>query len=76
LEIKIFLSHFELTERQLEFLKLCATDLTYRDIGNIMGISFKTVEKHRDALFSKLNTNSRAGLIIFAKDAGLTDNFR
>jgi DNA-binding NarL/FixJ family response regulator len=75
-KLKKVLNHFELTEKQLMFLKLCATDLTYKEIANVMDISFETVEKHRDLLFLKLNTNTRSGLTVFAVQTGLTDDFR
>jgi len=68
--------YFEITDRQIEFLKYCASEFTYKEIGEKMNISNKTVEKHRDLLFSKLNVNTRIELAIFAIQSGITDNFR
>jgi DNA-binding NarL/FixJ family response regulator len=68
--------YFEITDRQIEFLKYCASEFTYKEIGEKMNISHKTVEKHRDLLFSKLNVNTRIELAIFSIQSGITDNFR
>jgi len=64
-------SAIELTDRELQFLKLCATDLTYRQIAEQMFISPRTVDSYRDTLFEKLNINSRIGLVLFAIKNGI-----
>lgn len=55
-----------LKERELEFLKLACTDLTYTQIADRMCLSPKTVDHYRDALFEKFEVKSRVGLVIFA----------
>lgn len=61
-----------LTDRQIEFLKLCALpDLTYKEIADYMNISPKTADRYRDELFKKLEINSRAGLLLYAIETGL-----
>jgi len=54
-----------LSERELEFLKLVATELTYKEIADHMCISARTVDGYRDQLFDKLKVKSRVGLVIY-----------
>jgi two-component system, NarL family, response regulator NreC len=42
-----------------------------REIGELLCISEKTVEKHRANLMRKLNVNSASALTAFAIDKGL-----
>jgi two-component system, NarL family, invasion response regulator UvrY len=56
----------KLTERETEFLKLSCSEMTYKEIANIMYLSVRTVEGYRDSLFSKLNLKTRVGLVLFA----------
>lgn len=55
-----------LTKKEIEFLKLAATDKTYKEIADEMGLSPRTVDGYRDDLFEKLQVKSRVGLVIFA----------
>jgi len=56
----------KLNSRELEFLKLAATELTYKEIADEMCISARTVDGYRDALFEKLQIKSRVGLVLYA----------
>lgn len=56
----------ELSEREIQFLKLVATEKTYKEIAFEMEISLRTVDGYREALFSKLNVNTRIGLAFMA----------
>lgn len=56
----------KLTERELEFLKYCCTELSYKEIADKMFVSGRTVEGYRDALCQKLDLKSRVGLAIYA----------
>jgi DNA-binding NarL/FixJ family response regulator len=60
-----------LSEKEIQFLKLAATELTYKEIADRMTIGVRTVDGYRDALFEKLNVKSRVGLVIFAIKNGL-----
>ena len=60
-----------ITPRELEFLTLCCSELAYKEIAARMGLSSRTVEDHRDNLFKKLKLNSRAGLVMYAMNAGI-----
>jgi DNA-binding NarL/FixJ family response regulator len=54
------------TERELSFLKLCYSELTYKEIAIQMNVSFSTVNNYREALFYKLGIKNRVGLVLFA----------
>jgi DNA-binding NarL/FixJ family response regulator len=43
-----------ITEREKEFLQYAGTELTYKEIGEKMFCSPRTVESYRDSLFEKL----------------------
>jgi two-component system invasion response regulator UvrY len=55
-----------LNDREIEFLKLAATEMTYKEIAEKMSLSPRTIDGYRDDLFDKLNIKSRVGLVIFA----------
>jgi len=59
------------TAREMEFLKLAATDMPMKDIAEKMNVSTRTVDGYRDELFRKLNVQSRIGLVLFAIKNGL-----
>jgi two-component system, NarL family, invasion response regulator UvrY len=56
--------HF--TVRELEFIKLACTDLTYKEIAGKMDCGARTVDSYRDEVFAKIGTKSRIGLALFA----------
>ncbi len=60
-----------LTLREREVLKLIAEGHTNRAIAQMMQVSVKTVEKHRDSLMSKLDVHDVAGLTRIAIKHGL-----
>ncbi len=60
-----------LTEREREVLTLIAEGLTNKQIGKQLGISPKTVARHRDNICHKLNLSSRAELTRYAIQKGL-----
>lgn len=53
-----------LTQREVDFLLLAASDLTYKDIADKMNIHPKTLENYRESLFLKLQVKSRVGLVL------------
>lgn len=64
-----------LSPRELEFIKLAATSLTYKEIAEIMEVSPKTIENYRDSLFQKLEIKNRAALVLFGFKNGLVTIF-
>lgn len=59
-----------LTERELKFIKLACTEMTYQQIADEMFVSPKTVDGYRKALFEKLKVKSRVGLAMYAVNNG------
>ncbi len=62
-----------LSSKELEFLKLCCTPMSYSAIASEMNISVNTLEKHRAAVFRKLNLPSRPGVMLYAIKNGLVN---
>lgn len=56
--------HFK--DKELEFIKYAATDLTYKEIAEEMKLSPKTIDGYRETLFDKVNVKSRVGLVMYA----------
>jgi DNA-binding NarL/FixJ family response regulator len=54
------------SKKEIEFLKLCCSELTYKEIADQMFVSPRTVDNYREALFQKLNLKSRTGLVLYA----------
>lgn len=63
----------ELTDRELDVLKLIAQEFTTREIGEKLYISHHTVETHRKNLISKLQVRGSAGLVKYAIENDLLD---
>lgn len=64
-------SSVELSENELMFLKHCCSELTYKEIADLMKISHRTIDGYRDQLFLKLNIKSRTGLVLYALKTGV-----
>ena len=62
-----------LTERELEVLRLVAEGLSNREIGRRLGISYRTVGRHRENIMRKLGLHSRTELVKHAIRIGLID---
>ncbi len=60
-----------LSGNELEFLTLCCSELTYKEIADKMNLSPRTVDNYREALFQKLNLKSRTGLVLYAIQNGI-----
>jgi len=55
-----------ITPKENEFLNLCCSELTYKEIADKMLISPRTVDNYRESLFIKLEVKSRVGLVLYA----------
>ena len=60
-----------LKDKDIEFLKLVCTELTYKEIADKMYLSPRTIDGYRDALFEKLNVRTRVGLAMYAVKNGI-----
>ena len=56
----------DISKKELDFLKYCCSELTYKEIADKMHVSPRTVDNYREALFLKLNLKSRTGLVLYA----------
>jgi two-component system invasion response regulator UvrY len=63
----------KLNSREIEFLKLACTEMSYKEIAEKMFLSPRTIEGYRDSLFEKLNLRSRVGLVLFAIKNGIVN---
>jgi len=64
----------QLTSREMEVLQLIAEGKANKETAAELGISMKTVEKHRENLMSKLDIHDTAGLTRYAISAGIIEN--
>lgn len=53
-------------DREYEFLQLCCSELTYKEIADRMFLSPKTIDGYRAALFERFEAKSRVGLVLLA----------
>jgi two-component system invasion response regulator UvrY len=60
-----------LSERDIDFLKLVCTEMTYKEIAEKMLLSPRTIDGYRDSLFSKLGVRTRVGLAVYAIRQGI-----
>jgi DNA-binding NarL/FixJ family response regulator len=62
-----------LVGREIDFLRLVSTEMTYKEIAEAMLVSVRTVDGYRDSLFDKLHVKSRVGLVLYAIKNKLID---
>lgn len=63
----------KLTERQLEVLELVAKGITYKDIGEALGLTERTVKYHMARILEQLHLENRAQVIAYAAHMGLVE---
>ena len=56
----------DFSKKEFEFLRLCCSELTYKEIADKMFVSPRTVDNYRESLFLKLNLKTRTGLVLYA----------
>jgi LuxR family maltose regulon positive regulatory protein len=61
----------DLSDRELAVLRLLPTNLTQREIGNQLYVSFNTVKTHAKNIFRKLGVTTRHDAVRRARDIGL-----
>lgn len=62
-----------LNERELSFIKLSCSDLTYVEVADIMCVSPRTVDGYRESVFGKMNVKSRVGMVLEALRLKIVD---
>ena len=60
----------QLTERELEVLKLAAKGLSNKDIAGHLNLSVRTVQAHLSAVFGKMQVGSRTEAVVQALQKG------
>ena len=70
-------SQIVLSDRELEFLKLVCDEreLTYDQMADSMGLSVKSIESYRTALFERFGIKSKVGLVLFSFKYQITPPF-
>lgn len=64
---------FNLNARELEFLTIACSELTYTEIADKMCVSPRTVDGYREAVFQKMNVKTRVGMVLVAMKYKLFD---
>jgi DNA-binding NarL/FixJ family response regulator len=68
------LRNARLSSREMEVLQLIAEGKANKETAAELGISIKTVEKHREKVMSKLDLHDTAGLTRYAISAGIIES--
>jgi DNA-binding NarL/FixJ family response regulator len=63
----------DLTDRQVEVLRMVAAGLSNQQIARRLVISRRTAEHHVQDIYVKIGASSRAGAALFAMQHGLLD---
>jgi DNA-binding NarL/FixJ family response regulator len=60
-----------LSDAELAFLPYVCSELTYKEIADLMVVSKRTVDGYRERLFEKLGVKSRTALALYALKLGI-----
>ena len=61
----------QLSDREVEVLRLAAKELTIKEIGKLLFLSPHTVRHHLEHIYEKIGASSRAGAVLYAMEQGL-----
>ncbi len=64
-------NHQDLSQRELQVLKLVAEGKSSPEIAKVLNLSVKTIEGHRSRIMAKLETRNVVGLVRYAIKIGL-----
>lgn len=64
----------ELSDRQLEVLELVARGMTYKEVGEVLGLSERTVKYHMERIIELLNFENKSQVIAYAARKGIVDH--
>lgn len=53
-----------INEKELQFLQLCCSEKSYKQIADLMQVSERTVNGYRESIFSKFGVHSRMGIVL------------
>ncbi len=60
-----------LTDREISIIKLVCEEKSSREIGEVLFISSRTVEGHKERIKEKIGTHTTAGIILYAIASGI-----
>lgn len=63
------------TEKEIQFIRLASSNMTYKEIASKLNVQPKTLENYRDNIFQKLGINNRAALTFYAIENGIVQLF-
>lgn len=63
----------KLTSREREVLRCVSRDLSGREIAHELGLSVRTVDRHKANIMEKLGIHSQVGLTLYAISEGISD---
>lgn len=64
----------QLTKRQLEVLEMAAKGITYKEVGEALGLTERTVKYHMKRIIELLHLENRAQVIAYAARIGLLND--
>jgi two-component system invasion response regulator UvrY len=64
-------AELNISDKEMEFLSYCCSELSYKEIAQRMNLSNRTIEGYRDVLFNKIKVRTRPGLVVYALKVGL-----
>ena len=70
-KIKNPLAEMGLNDREMEFIHLACTEMTYTEIADKMCCSPRTVDGYREQTFQKMNVKTRVGIAVEAIKLGI-----
>ena len=56
--------HEPLTDREYQFIRLCASDQSYGEIAAEMFVSIRTIENYRESVSRKFGVKTRVGIVL------------
>jgi len=62
---------YEMTNVEIEFVRHCCSELSYREIAVAMSVSQRTIDGYREKLFPKLGVRTRIGVVLYAFKHGI-----
>lgn len=64
----------QLTDRQLEVLEMVAKGVTYKEAGDALGLTERTVKYHMGRIIERLHLDNRVQVIAYAAKIGLIED--
>ncbi len=61
----------QFTDFEIQFLRKCATELTFKEIAAELNITARVIDACREKLFLKLDVKNRVGLALYAVKCGI-----